>query len=171
MKTLFIAIDPGVINGIVTYFPEDNEINLRTCNFWTAIRYLQASKRIALTHGLAIKVYCEDPGLISNMYARHFKNEGGFREILKKAQNVGSNKRSAQLIIEYCLAQEITIVPVKPIRRGRGGKLNNDAVELWIGSQVKTNQHCRDAIMILVDQQIIKIDAKPNFSQRPKINT
>ena len=149
MSKVYISIDPGVENGVAVYDTrEPDRIALKTLSFFGVLNLIDATlTTVNYINEKELIVVVEDPGKISSIYTRHIRG-ANLPQLLKKAQNVGSNKRSAQLIIEYCNLNGISNLPVKPINRK--GKYKAEDFEDLIGI-AKSNQHVRDATLLLIN--------------------
>ena len=65
--------------------------------------------------------------------------------LMRTAQNVGMNKRDAQLLIAYAEAHNFQVLAVRPTRT----KLKADTFKKMTGWDKRTNQHARDAAMLV----------------------
>ncbi|MCC3156448.1 hypothetical protein LJ737_04320 [Hymenobacter sp. 15J16-1T3B] len=137
--TLFIGIDPGVNTGFA--LSERGRLTrLATLTFWEAIAELEQ-----LCDGSRpVHVVIEDPNAHAAMYARLDGIDG--RKRTKIAQNVGSNKRDAQLLCEkvLLLGAQLTTVPPKST------KVNEVIFRSVSGWRDKCSQHARDAGMLVL---------------------
>lgn len=104
---IYIGIDPGVETGIAIWYSKDKVLTLFTLSFWEAINLLHK-----LSEKNQIKAILEDPNLNKPIF--HKKGVDNEKKARKVAQNVGSNKRDAQLINEFLKIHNIETIIVKP---------------------------------------------------------
>lgn len=137
MKTI-IGIDPGAINGVaISTYSKIRQF--KSLNFWETTEVLKKAK--GLTD--AIEVWIEDPGKNKPVFLKKgCDNEKAYRRV---AQNVGANKRDAQLLIEFCKLNYIPVIAVRPSRK----KLNAAEFAKLTGITERLNQHERDAGMLI----------------------
>ena len=137
-----IGIDPGVSTGFA--IARDGKIiNVKTVDFWDCIKLLRDMQN------MGIVVYVENPNVNKPVfYKRGATNTAMMQRV---AQNVGSNKRDAQLIIEFCHRNGIDVRPQAPQR----GSKDVDAkyFQLLTGYTGSTSQHGRDAAMLIVGRK------------------
>jgi hypothetical protein len=137
---ILIGIDPGVQNGYAVM--RDGVFTcLDTRSFWELIDALTPLEFMAESK----VVYIENPNVNRPVFVKKGANAKGY---LRIAQNVGSNKRDAQLIIEFCQSKKIPCVTVAPLR---GAYHKPDAKTFYnlTGCKGKTSQHARDAAMLI----------------------
>lgn len=132
---VLVGIDPGVNTGLallnkLTAAP----MQVHTLDFWQTTDMLLALQQ---EHGPALLVVLEDPNLNRSLYAR-FDDVAGARRT-KIAQNVGANKRDAQLLLGFCERHSIATESIAPL-----GKLTPEQFALFTGIK-KCSQHARDA--------------------------
>lgn len=132
-----LGIDPGVHTGVAVAI-KGKLVKVESMGFWDAINLIRDMRHMGLA------VYIEDPGINKPVFAKPGANNQFM--INRVAQNVGSNKRDAQLIIEFCKRQGIKCVPQKPLR-GAMSKIDSETFKRYTGWQGKTNSHGRDAAM------------------------
>ena len=138
---LFIGIDPGKTTGMALWVPGDKLLRLHSGSFWE-IYYdvLQYDKECTV-------IVVEDPNKNRPVFPRHGASK---KEIIKIAQNVGMNKRDAQLLIEGFRLEGYTVVQVKP--RGSKysrGKMDAKQFSAMTGYKGSSNQHNRDAALLV----------------------
>lgn len=132
-----IGIDPGVSTGFA--IAKDGKIiNVKTVDFWDCIKLLRDMQN------MGIVVYVENPNANKPVFFKRGANNAAMMQ--RVAQNVGSNKRDAQLIIQFCERYKIDVRPQKPL-----GTKSIDAnyFELLTGYKERTSQHGRDAAMLI----------------------
>ncbi len=147
---IFIGIDPGVHTGLCMIV--DGKIKLlATIDFWKAVDTIKSAKNLAtLEHGTiglaqALTVVIEDPSQNKPTFARGVE---GMKRQSRISQNVGSNKREATLLIEFCERNKIKVIASRPSSRSMT-KLDAKtflAITGWIG---KSSGHSRDAAMLV----------------------
>lgn len=162
MATLFIGIDPGVKTGVCNY-SKGKITELLTLNFWETVDYLarlgSIQKQDAQTDPFKLKVVIEDPNFNKPIFEdskffrdlRTLANSGNWQKLEeavksrgKQGQNIGSNKREAQLLIEYCKRQNIEVTQRPPVK-GHLAKMDAVKFELITGYKKRSSQHARDA--------------------------
>lgn len=89
----------------------------------------------------SLRVYIEDPNLNRPTFLRKGQS---LRAMQKISQNVGSNKRDANLLIDFCKKHDIDCQPVRPVRK----KLCQEDFERLTNYTKRTSQHARDAAML-----------------------
>lgn len=147
--TRFIGIDAGVNTGFAVWDAETSRFNkIATTTFWGAIQALEsehmelAGKQtdVNTTHGIA--VYIENPNGNRPTFGKH----QAYRE--KISQNVGMNKRDAQLLIEYCKNNHILFFSITPGKHSMT-KMKPEAFAKYTGYDARTSSHGRDAAMLV----------------------
>jgi hypothetical protein len=142
--SLHIGIDPGVTTGYAIWNKtKQNFEKIISGSFWDIIVELEAAKTVRVTGLATIKVVIEDPNLNPTT---HNREAFSMRTMDRKAQNVGSNKRDASLLIEYLERHEFELIRVKPSRSNR--KINQETFKAQTRWAARTNQHERDAAML-----------------------
>lgn len=143
-KSIYIGIDPGVDTGICIWDADKKVIvDLITLNFWSVIDlvlYYQKLKDTVLT------VVVEDPNLNKAIHWNQKKSVGGLNAATKIAQNVGMNKKEASLILQYLKINDFQYKAIKPTAR----KVTASYFKQLTGYEKRTNQHCRDAAMLVI---------------------
>lgn len=142
-----IGIDPGVKTGFAV-----REIRLKTwvilltLTFWETIDTLTALQEEYQIR----KVVIEDP----NQNKPVFSKKGvSIDEVLKRekiAQNVGMNKRDAQLLITYCEKQGLPIIASSPTKKSLT-KLSHEQFQRITGISKRCSGHVRDAVMLIFE--------------------
>lgn len=139
-----IGVDPGVHTGIAVYDRESNRLDLlRTC---TAERATETVSNLVDVYtgfgGQPVLVKVENPSFNLPVF-----NQGerlNDRALLKKAQNVGMNKRDATILINQLAAAGVDVEGIRPSRK----KWSTDFFRSVTGWQGRTNQHERDAARV-----------------------
>jgi hypothetical protein len=141
MKT-YIGIDPGVSTGFAVVQSEGQKVlfyELHTLSFW------QCFEKMMFWHVNSDKYNCEviieDPGLNKPIF---YRNQSG-AAMNRISQNVGSNKRDAQLWIEFCEFYGIKYAVVRPTKT----KLNAGDFARIYNIQKSCSQHARDAFRLV----------------------
>jgi len=141
MKIL-IGIDPGVHTGICMM--QDGKISLlATVDFWKAIDIIDSAYPICASTNLSVVI--EDPSQNKPTFARSVE---GLKKQSRISQNVGSNKREATLLIEYCKRNGIDVVAIKPTKRSLT-KLPAETFKKLTGWEGQSSEHSRDAAMLI----------------------
>jgi hypothetical protein len=133
MSKWYIGIDPGVNTGLAQW--DGAELVIDTMGFWSLVRWMD-------THDLkGCTIVIEDPNLIRPTFQR----DVGRNAMLRIAQNVGSNKRDAQLLIEYAESLGLEVRRVKPTT----AKWDAGMLARITGYTGRTSQHGRDAAKLV----------------------
>lgn len=138
---IFIGIDPGVNTGIAIWNSSRGRFDaLKTLTFWQAIEELEQWANLAQEF-VPKKIIMEDP----NMHSPTFKRKGvfGAREN-KISQNVGSNKRDAQLLLQKCTALGFIVVCIAP-GANKYINLTAEKFQSLTGCKLQSSKHSRDA--------------------------
>lgn len=145
-KGIYIGIDPGVDTGVCVWDADQQTIlRLDTLGFWSVIGLLSAYKN---QHGELLSVVIEDPNLNKAMHWQQKKSVRGFNPATKIAQNVGQNKKEAELIIKYLEANQFSYEAIRPVTRKIGARV----FKHLSGYKDRTNQHVRDAAMLVINR-------------------
>lgn len=142
-----IGIDAGVNTGFAQWNTDKNEFDgILTLTFWEAITKLEQIQELEqfIPEDRKMHVYLEDPNVNKPTFF-HKATASRVRE--KISQNVGSNKRDAQLIAEFCRYRSIKITLVPPNRKG---KMKPEAFKQISNYKGKTSQHGRDAALLVL---------------------
>ena len=146
MKT-FIGIDPGLSVGFAVLNIDDTGQESRKCE---TLSFWEAMFKIHLFHVNTAKdsllVVIEDPNLNRPTFYRPGTNQAIMHRI---SQNVGANKRDAQLIIEYMDFYKIKYLRVRPTDK----KKNAEFIKKIAPDLGRTSQHARDAYMLIAGRK------------------
>lgn len=145
--SLRIGIDPGVHTGVCVYDRASKRIvKLVTTGFWGAIDIIAEYRRI----DPSLVVCFEDPNGNKPVFLKGFKGsqDAQNRMYQKVGQNVGSNKREASLVSEYCQRNNIQAIGTRPTARSLT-KLKADAFARITGWTERSSEHARDAAMLV----------------------
>ena len=136
---IYVGIDPGVDTGFATYNTETKEHAISTLTFWKTIYAINAIQSLG-----DLTVVVENPNLNKPVF---FRGLNAMKN-LRVAQNVGANKRDAQLLIDYCKDRKIPLIEVRP-SKNTYTKLSVEQFEEIFGITDRTSQHARDAMMLI----------------------
>jgi hypothetical protein len=140
--SVFIGIDAP--KGFAVWDPVKKRVlDVRTSDFWGIIALIEAWLKIEPSSVVRV----EDPNFNKPTFFRPVQTQRAMRKI---SQNVGMNKESASLIIDYCNMKGYACEPVPPIR-GELKKWKNDRnlFERQTGWRKLTSEHGRDAIALV----------------------
>ena len=134
MSVAKIGIDTGVNTGIAVW--QDGELQLvDSMTITKAMRYILTCHPHKYT-----KLYIED--------ARKWIGVNGKTKATQaRLQGAGSVKRDAKIWEDWCKEHDYEVVFVKPM--GKGLKKSADEFKRITGWQGRTNEHARDAAMIV----------------------
>ena len=129
-----IGIDTGVNTGIAVW--QCGKLQIVDCMTITkAMRYILACHPHTLS-----KLYVEDARLWVGFSGKTKQSES-------KRQGAGSVKRDAKIWEDWCKEHDYEVVFVKPM--GGGAKKTAEEFKRITGWTERTNQHARDAAMIV----------------------
>lgn len=141
----YIGIDPGVNTGFAVYESKSKKIlELYTTDFWGCTG---AINTLFERLGYGMVVVIEDPNLNKSIHWNQIPDikKLGINGQCKFAQNVGMNKKEADLIIKYLKLKGIPHKAIKPT----ASKKDAIYVKRVTGYKGSTNEHTRDAIMLV----------------------
>lgn len=144
----FLGVDPGLNTGVALWDARGSRfLYVRAVSFWdaTELIYSEYVRLKSFCPG-DMQVVIENPKAISTMYAKHDEYQGRVRT--KIAQSVGSNKRDAELLMEFCERKSIPYQAVMP-SKGTGSKEKASVFKRLTKFEGSTNQHGRDAGMLV----------------------
>jgi hypothetical protein len=150
--TFYIGIDPGVNVGFALWQARQAAtpgrfIEVNTLTFWTTI--FRLNKLVAEFGATKLRVRIED---VRGNKPTFSEREGNSHVRERMSQNIGSNKRDCQLLIEYLDHKGIpndAIVP-KASRNGTAGKVGAELFNGVIGFPTRSSQHARDAAKLVL---------------------
>ena len=143
-KGIYIGIDPGADTGVCIWDADLQEILfLQTLSFWEVIGMLSKYRQEQRNH---LTVIVEDPNLNKGIHWHQKKSVDGFNPATKVAQNIGMNKKEAELILRYLQINKFKYKAVRPTAR----KIKADYSSRLSGYKERTNQHERDAAMLVI---------------------
>ena len=147
---IFIGIDAGQKTGVAVW-DRKQFVSIETTDFWGAIGVIAGW----LDSDNDIIVVVEDPSQnkpVFKIVAVYGFTKGNHQSKLaaaaKVAQSVGGVKRESELIIEYCIQNNIKVIPVKPTKKSMT-KLSKEAFEKITGYSGRTSEHGRDSAMLI----------------------
>lgn len=110
---VYIGIDPGVCTGIAIWSTLTQSFSdIKTTDFWEAIRIIEAVIGLFSIH--SVKVRIEDPGINKPIFWKQRKHITKLQTAVRMAQNVGMNKKEADLMIKYFERNKIQYEAVRP---------------------------------------------------------
>lgn len=131
-----IGIDPGVKTGFAVWSRTEKGLTISTTDFWGVISYL-----MEITDKSKFFVIIEDPNLNPAMHWNQHNAKGSINFGAKIAQNVGANKKEAELLIEWMKREGIHFYRYKPTTK----KWTDEEFKRYTGYAGKCSQHARDA--------------------------
>lgn len=138
----YLGIDPGTNTGIAIRDTRGTSpITLLTLNFWKTVALI---RDLHTQHGERLLVVIEDPNVHKSLYANKDNTSGNVRTNI--AQKIGSNKREASLLLEYCRENSIGHEAVAPL-----GKLDAGQFKQLTGIATGS-QHARDAARLIYNR-------------------
>ncbi len=143
----YLGIDAGVKTGYAIWNAELKKITeYGETTFWGIIEMIASAKKRA-----DVAIIIEDPSQNKPVFDKDVKkdifNPGKYhRKREKIAQNIGSNKREATLIIEYCEKYNIPYEAVRPTTKKWDQALFKSATKI----KDKVSQHTMDAAKLIV---------------------
>lgn len=138
---IYIGIDPGLHTGWAEWYKEDRKLdNLMTIDFWRCVDRLKMFLKLHTKFHVVI----EDPNLNKPLFSKNSTSKG----LLRIAQNVGSNKREASLLIEFMEKENISYTSIKPTT----SKWNVGTFKNFTKYKERTSEHSRDAAKLIFDR-------------------
>ncbi|MDO4440550.1 MAG: hypothetical protein Q4B81_00015 [Moraxella sp.] len=135
MSRILIGIDPGVNTGFAKSY-DGKLVEVKTYSIIEAMEAVVFTINHARQHGHDLTIYIED--------ARKRKWVTGGRE---KLQGVGSVKRDCGIWEEFCIHHDVDFELVAP--KNNKTKLSADEFKRYTGWAHRTNEHGRDAAMLI----------------------
>jgi len=139
-----IGIDPGKKTGIAIFI--DGKLNklLTTTPFELMVSFLPEEKP-----GLVV---FEDSRLISYMYnVYNSKSSQNMASSMKMARNVGTIDAWCSLIDDFCNKNDIECFGVSA--KKKGSKIDSKAFFNITGYDLRSNEHERDAAMVVISSK------------------
>lgn len=148
---MLVGLDPGVATGFALWHARQGAtpgrfLEVNTLTFWQAVRRIE--KLVREFGPAAIRVRVENP---NGNRPTFDKDVAGAKRREKIAQNVGSNKRDAQLLIGLCEDLGIPYDAIVPqAKGGPAGKIGMEHFKGAPGFPAKCSQHARDASALVI---------------------
>ena len=140
---IFVGIDPGKKNGVAVW-DGNSFTKLCTMSFWQVIEYIES--KVADRDRITFVV--ENPNRNKPVFPKRGVSHKEHLKMLKIAQNVGQNKRDAQLIIEKIKSLGFPVMEIKPSKYSMT-KLKPNIFAQMTGFDGKCSEHARDAAMLV----------------------
>lgn len=138
-----VGIDPGNHTGVCLYSRIEREVRaLLTLTFWDA--YLLTTTLFA-NHTSTTQVVLEQPSRNKPTFVKKGINPDELRKRDKLSQNVGGNKKEADLLAAGLYRVGFSIEEVRPTRK----KWDQRTVKVYTGLTISTNEHTRDALRLV----------------------
>ncbi len=141
----FIAIDGGNNIGIAIY--KNRELHVST--LYNLYHFYKMMDKELDTKDNVI-VIIEDVTLIKT----NFHNSNNKNILDRISRNVGMVMQRTKDIIDYFKMKNVDVMTIKPTK----SKLDSEQIKLYIGIDIKTNSHERDAMMLLFRNSIVRIN-------------
>lgn len=145
---IWIGIDAGEHCGFAVWDSEAKAwVELCTCDVIQCL--------LKLTHYGVFKrlkkVIIEDPSGNRPVFSEKYRGAGGkpitVNAMLKIAQNIGANKRDAEIIRLWCEHHSIPYEMAVPTSKTH--KWNEEYFQQLTKVKIKTSQHCRDGARLV----------------------
>lgn len=153
-KKYFVGIDAGRSTGWAIWDATDKKfVELCTLTFWETIKKINDMTYLCEANLDRYVIVIENPNLNKPTWGRKILRKGKWIDMPtpmhdRVSQNVGMNKRDAQLLIEYCKLHLIDCMEVNP--RNSQTKLTANAFKNITGYDgSRCSQHARDAAMMV----------------------
>lgn len=135
-----VGVDPGINTGLALWDGKSLVYgHIKTVNIINALHIL-----LTYHHEFEVTVYIEDPNQNKPVFGEKTKGQN-FQKLQKIAQNVGSNKRDAQVLIEWCQYYNIPFKTVRPTTH----KWDAEYFKRVTGMKEAYSQHARDAARLV----------------------
>ncbi len=153
--TRFIGIDPGVTAGLSVWDANRGRLELITSfDFFSLLHYLLIFQKNSIQNKITFAVRIEDPRGNRPTFNDH-QGDDSRRIHDRISQNVGSNKRDAQLIAEFCQRHDIIHFLVRPDKKSLT-KLSPEEFNRRFNYSGKSNQHARDSAGLVIGMTPIR---------------
>lgn len=159
MKTIVVGIDPGLNNGIAIYRRVDKgfELKLYKEDFWNTVESIKKIADQAKQHSYQLTFLIECPQHNKPVFLRTLKGSKSGNMDMKIAQDIGMNKKVAILLVEYLKRLNLRHCEITPTK----SKMKSGGFEKLTGIK-KSNEHCRDAAMLIIDNGYTHFKNVPN---------
>ena len=148
---IHIGIDGGATTGIAIW--DGKYLKLESGSFWDMAYFLE--KKIfddIKKKKIPFVIYIEDTSSVKITWRRKNSNNSiGTND--RMARNVGMNIRDCQLWCEWCEINKFEYKKVRPLKKSwntSNGKISNDEFKKLTNYHEQTNQHERDAGLIVI---------------------
>lgn len=138
-----IGIDPGASTGVCLYNRKNKTFSLHTISPWEIIDLIDDFLVQSGDPPDRFHVVIEDP----RQNATTFRRNVSMAELLKIAQNVGSNKRDTDWLEYLIQSIGLKVTLVKPVKGN--SKWNRKTVKNLTGYKGQSNEHTRDALRMV----------------------
>jgi hypothetical protein len=146
---LIIGIDPGNVTGVAA-FTRDGGLQLKSFRHTNMLLWLDMISTEQQPQN--IRVYFEDSRLQKSNWSAYGQSP---RAAAKIGRNIGSVDAKCTDIERLCRSLEIPATPIAPLKKGRNGKkVGPEDFARITGFAARTNQHCRDACMVMWPQRM-----------------
>lgn len=134
-----IGIDPGANTGVCLYRRSDKHFQVYTIKPWDILDLIDPW---IVERGVdAFHCIMEDPRKNRPVWPRGVPKKSA----AKIAQNVGSNKRDTDYLEYYLKGAGLSITLIRP----KKSKWSEKKFKLLTGSDIRTNEHTRDAVRMV----------------------
>lgn len=148
LPKLLIGVDPGKNTGLAFYNPKTKAYDLFTKPFWEAIKIVD---EVIKERKYVLEAYIEDPNQNPPVFKKKFNIEN-VNTYGRIAQNIGMNKRDAQLWFNYFKINNIVHFRIRPTK-GSMTKLDSTKFKRITKHPGRTSEHSRDAAMLVWDRK------------------
>lgn len=141
--TRFVGIDAGVNTGLAVWNSDSQTfLTLKTLNFFDALLELLELQKQAEEESFRFAVIIEDPNGNSPTFGKFDQQERRVRDTI--SQRIGSNKRDAILISNFCQLQGFESFLIVPSKKSLT-KLTKSTFAALTKFEGLSSQHARDA--------------------------
>ncbi|MCP3685274.1 MAG: hypothetical protein GY861_21670 [bacterium] len=159
MNKIIIGIDGGQNNGLAVFDTKERKFTLlRSYTFWDLIEKIKEYnkthiiERVVIEATHLVKPTFKLKGAIMSIASSPKSDKKNLMCLLgtldRRAQNLGENKRTTKLIVEYLERKNIAVEEIPPSKK-TGTKINNKEFSEVTGYIGRTNEHSRDAGMLV----------------------
>jgi hypothetical protein len=135
---IWIGVDAGKYTGVAVWNSKSRSLSVLTTDFWGCYNFILEN------YGKSqIRIVIEDPSKTPPVFNKKFVRSEKAR--LKVAQNVGGVKRESVLLADGLERAGFTVIRTKP----NNTKKNSVYIKRLTGYEGRTNEHNRDAIMLV----------------------
>ena len=153
---LYLGLDGGNHIGFAIWDPSLKKFTkLVTYDFWQCINEIDNLRKDSFLYGKQLIVVVEDVSQnkpIFKLQKVYQITKGIHNSKLaaagKVAESVGRVKQTSDLLIKYCESQNIQVIKKRP-RKNSNTKMKSDQFKRLTGYPDRTNEHSRDAAMLV----------------------